>query len=172
MCALIVWRSSLEQRDKEARTVWLIFAGLLFILAGLKFFRAAPFLVGVIREWASRSDWYEHHQIAQVIALISLGVLTVAIAVRVRPRIGKGRTQLRWMVSLSALLVVWVSLRASSFHIADQLMGTTLGPLTISQLGEAGCLISMLLFVLWSFKDRFRTSSAELQSDKHPRADH
>jgi hypothetical protein len=144
--ASAAWRSTrfLWTGEPHNGLVWLACAAVLLALAALKGSDAGPVLVGALRERVVSGGWYGQRRLFQSIAVtltastLALVAWFVASQLRVRgirtPAAGLG---------LGALLI-WVSVRASSLHVADKYMGAALGPLNVSQLGE----LTLLLWII------------------------
>jgi hypothetical protein len=117
---------------------WLVLAALMAALGVIKLLDLQTTITAVGRRVAHAQGWYEHrraYQAAFIAAMTGAGLLVALL-------LGWYAWRHSWRQGLALMgvvfLVVFVVIRASSFHYVDQVLGLRLGMLRVNHLLELG----------------------------------
>jgi len=120
-----IWLSSEQLFSKEVinkqKRFWLVITLVLLFLGLNKQLDLQTLLTSIGKYYAHRDGWYEHRRIFQVSGIIALlGGATVIFSYYMRAVFKANR----WAIVGLCFLLVFVSIRATSFHHMDVLINT------------------------------------------------
>ena len=143
--AVLCGRAGRNADNVRLRWFWLVAAGVLILIGINKQLDLQTWFTEVGRRTAIAGGWYDERAFVQeafIVAISLLGAVALLIAVVFL------RTQLAevWLaVAGACFLVVFVIVRAMSFHHVDRLLGLTLGNLRLNWLLELGGILAIAL---------------------------
>jgi len=150
VACLAAWRRERSSGacDASLARAWLLLAALLGALGVNKQLDLQSALTAIGRSLANCHGWYEHRRAVQlvfVVAVLVVGALVARGAVRAAR--GSLRPMRGALVGLT-LLVLFVGVRASSFHHVDLLIGRSVGGVTLNAALELGGILTILASAL------------------------
>jgi hypothetical protein len=142
-------RRSVGFAGSKERTIWLIEAVALFVLAVSTAINAPGLATDTLRAIAVDDGWYALRGNAQgqLIAML-IGVFAVAAIVSVYwSRSAALPASLALLATL--LLITFIVVRAISLHAIDQLVFMRIAGVTVSSIFEAGGIVAILMLIFW-----------------------
>lgn len=144
------WRRerSGDAPDPAVARTWLLLGILLGALGLNKQLDLQSALTAIGRSLAVRQGWYEHRRAVQLVficVVLAIGALLARGAMRAA--LGSLRPMRGALVGFT-LLVLFVGVRASSFHHVDVLIGRSVGGVTLNGALELGGIATILVSAL------------------------
>jgi membrane-associated PAP2 superfamily phosphatase len=143
--ALCCWRAS-ERGPSRERRFWLVLAVVMAFLAVNKQLDLQTLFTDFGRVEAKAHGWYarrHEYQVAFIVAAAVLGLIVIAVLLR-RARQASG--PVRGAIVGLGLLLLFVLVRASSFHKVDWLISRDLGGFRTNHLMELGGIAVVAIF--------------------------
>jgi hypothetical protein len=130
------------------KTFWILLSGGLFFLSVNKQLDLQSWFTQIARDMALQQGWYESRRFVQVTFIAALAMSGVAFLAGVRSFLAA-----KWRAySLVCLgiggLVLFVLVRAATFHHIDSLLGTNMAGVSVNFALEMGSIIVIVLGIL------------------------
>jgi hypothetical protein len=130
------------------KVFWIVLSAGLFFLSINKQLDLQSWFTQIGRDLAVQQGWYESRRFVQVTFIAALFVAGIALLAAMRSTLA-----MKWRAySLVCLgiagLVVFVLVRAATFHNIDGLLGTNLAGLSVNFLLEMGSIIVIVMGIL------------------------
>lgn len=160
LASFACWRAYLVERRSGSSegnalvgsTFWLILAGLMLLLGVNKQLDLQTWFTSTARRMAREQGWYEvrrTYQAAFIGGLSAIGLLTLAVF----GWISRAALRRRFLALLGGLfLVVFVVIRAASFHHVDHMLGLRFGALRWNGILELGGISCVGIAAVWSWR--------------------
>lgn len=148
-CAALCWQSA---RRSEKRRVWRVLAAVLALLGVNKQLDLQSLATDVARILARRQGWYEQRQLVQLFMILGLLVVGLASIVAILYASWKAGLEIKLAFVGLAFLIVFIVIRASSFHHVDRLLGVRLFNLRMNwilELGGLSIIMAGALRAIW-----------------------
>jgi hypothetical protein len=121
-CAFVRVNRSVRHEHQRRTFFWLILAALFALLAINKQLDLQSWFTGVGREIARRGGWYEQRQAVQTIFVIVLALVGVGLIAWLAWFTRRHWREYGLAVVGSAFIIVFIIIRAASFHHVDRLL--------------------------------------------------
>jgi hypothetical protein len=131
------------------RSWWLGIALTLFAIAVLRATRPDLWLDATVSHSFRDFGWYDYRRPLQIAVLFIIGAALAAGARFLRSSIFNFTRATRMAIAASALLLVVVTMRASSLHWTDAVFDRTPAGITVSHLAQAIALLVVVAMALW-----------------------
>lgn len=131
-------RGRLHRGHRTATRLWLVLAIVFALLAVNKQLDLQSLFTAVGRWVARRGGWYQQRQSIQTIFIVSLALLGFAAIFWLAWIVRGGWREYGLALAGATFIMVFVIIRAASFHHVDQLLGWELAGVRINWLFELG----------------------------------
>ena len=145
--ALCCSRASRRGPSREQR-FWLLLAGVMGFLAINKQLDLQTLFTDIARFEARAHGWYERRHEYQVAFIVAVAVLVVVVILTLLRRARRASVPVQGAIVGLGLLLLFVLVRASSFHKVDWLISRDFGGLRANHLLESGGIAIVTLFAL------------------------
>lgn len=174
---LLCWRvvaveRKLSTRGQGSRPVafWCVLAAMLLLLGINKQLDLQTFFTQEARRLAKLYDWYDHKEALArwfIATLATGGIVLIGVLSWMCRRARRGT----WLALVgTTFLVVFVTLRACSFHHVDRLLGLRLGAVNLNVTLELGG-VALVALAAWVRLRHSRPPVSAQQPDKPARTD-
>ena len=151
--ALCCWRAS-RRGFKSERRFWLLLACSMAFLCVNKQLDLQTLFTDIGRTEAKTHGWYSHRHEYQVAFIVAVAILSLVAILALLRKARRASVPVRGAIIGFGLLLLFVLVRASSFHKVDWLIGRDLGGFRANHLMELGGIAIVTLFALAATKNR------------------
>lgn len=130
------------------KVFWIMLSGGLFFLSINKQLDLQSWFTQIGRDMAVQQGWYDSRRIVQVTFIAALFMSGLALLAGMRSALARKWRAYSLVCLGIAGLVVFVLVRAATFHDIDGLLGTDFAGLSMNFLLETGSIIVILLGIL------------------------
>lgn len=136
--AILCWRTSLRVQQTRERTVWLVLCASLVALGLNKQLDLQTALTEAGRIVLRAVGGYEQRRVVQAVFVVVLAAASLGFTAWLARRAGAAPKATKIALGGFLLLVLFVGIRASSFHHVDRLIGLDFRGLRLNWLLELG----------------------------------
>lgn len=147
LCAFGALSQLFQRRDFF---FWLLLTLLLIFLGLNKHFHLHNYITEMLRGLAKSHGWYGERRRVQMLFIVMLGLLLPIIFFIFRTMLAQLWLRYRIIITGSVLLIIFIVVRAASFHHVQAILYTNIGSIRLYQLIEL--LIISLIFIGSLFK--------------------